>query len=40
MELLINPASYDNALELIKLGVHQISIGLDAFSMRNNCVLS
>jgi putative protease len=40
MELLINPTSYDNAIDLIELGIHQINIGLREFSMRNNCILT
>jgi putative protease len=37
MELLVNPASYSNALTLIKLGVHQIFLGDNQFCTRNNC---
>jgi collagenase-like PrtC family protease len=37
MELLVNPASYSNALELINLGVHQIFVGDNQFCVRNNC---
>lgn len=40
MELLVNPASYSNALELISLGVHQICVGTKEFSLRNNCLLT
>jgi putative protease len=40
MELLVNPTSYSNALELIKLGVHQICVGTKEFSLRNNCLLT
>jgi putative protease len=39
MQLLVNPASYSNALELIDLNVHQIFIGDSQFSVRNNCCL-
>jgi collagenase-like PrtC family protease len=40
MELLINPASYKNAIKLIALKVHQIFIGTNEFSTRNACILS
>jgi putative protease len=40
MELLVNPASYSNALALIELGVHQIYVGDNQFCTRNNCHLS
>ncbi|GHU48229.1 hypothetical protein FACS1894218_4550 [Bacilli bacterium] len=40
MELLVNPASYSNALELINLGIHQICVGTKEFSLRNNCLLT
>jgi putative protease len=40
MELLVNPTSYNNALDLIKLGVHQISVGTKELSTSNSCVLS
>jgi putative protease len=40
MELLVNPTSYANALNLIKLGVHQISVGTKEFSTANSCQLS
>jgi collagenase-like PrtC family protease len=40
MELLVNPASYSNAVDLIKLNVHQISVGVKQFAHRNNCELN
>lgn len=40
MELLVNPASYSNAVDLVKLNVHQISIGVKQFAQRNNCELN
>jgi putative protease len=40
MELLVNPASYSNAIDLIKLKVHKINVGTRAFSIRNNCCLT
>jgi putative protease len=40
MELLVNPASYSNAVDLIKLKVHQINVGTQEFSIRNNCNLT
>jgi putative protease len=40
MELLVNPASYSNAIDLIKLKVHQINVGTREFSIRNNCNLT
>jgi putative protease len=40
MELLVNPANYSNAIDLIDLGVNSIYVGLKEFSTRNNCVVS
>jgi putative protease len=37
MELLVNPTSYANALELIALGAHQLAVGTKQFSTRNSC---
>jgi collagenase-like PrtC family protease len=37
MELLVNPTSYKNALNLIKLGVHQICVGFNDLSVRSSC---
>ncbi|MDR3163646.1 MAG: U32 family peptidase [Mycoplasmataceae bacterium] len=40
MDLVINPASYDNAIELIKLGVPYIYVGIDHYSICANCILN
>jgi collagenase-like PrtC family protease len=40
MELLVNPANYDNAIELIKLGVSQIYVGISHHSIHMNAILS
>lgn len=40
MELLVNPISLSNAIQLINMGVHQISLGLKDISVRSSCLLN
>lgn len=40
MELLVNPASYHNAIDLIEINTDQLIVGSNQFSTRNNCVLT
>jgi collagenase-like PrtC family protease len=40
MELLVNPTSYTNAIDLIDLGVHQLCVGDNHYCVRNNCHLT
>jgi putative protease len=40
MELLVNPTSYTNAIDLIELGVHQLCVGDNHYCVRNNCHLT
>jgi collagenase-like PrtC family protease len=37
MKLLTNPCNFKNAIDLIKFGIDQISIGESKFSTRNSC---
>ena len=40
MKLLVNPVSYNNAIELLNLNIDMISIGTNNFCIRNQCLLS
>jgi putative protease len=40
LQLLVNPVNLNNAFALIKMGVHQIFIGIKNFSIHCNCLIS
>jgi putative protease len=40
MELLVNPTSYANAIDLIEMGTHQLCVGDNHYCVRNNCHLT